>query len=85
MSVIVLASAGIVSYYALNNPPIYLIPENWQTFLKILAITTWPLYVLAMVLPFIRASARAEKELASAYGESERLLLNILPARSPGA
>ena len=80
MSAVVLASAGIVSYYALDNPPIYLIPEQWQTFLKILAITTWPLYVLAMVLPFIRASARAEKELASAYGESERLLLNILPA-----
>jgi len=32
-----------------------------------------------MVLPFVRASARAEKELATAYGESERLLLNILP------
>jgi len=43
------------------------------------AVVTWPIYVLIMVLPFIRASARAEKELAAAYAESERLLLNILP------
>ena len=74
-----LISAGVVTYYAINNPPIYLIPESWSDAMIVSSVISWPIYILVMVLPFVRASARAEKQLAAAYGESERLLLNILP------
>ena len=74
-----LISAGLVTYYAINNPPLYVIPESWSDAMIVSSVISWPLYILVMVLPFVRASARAEKQLAAAYGESERLLLNILP------
>lgn len=80
MAAVVLASAAAVKYYALTNPPVYVMPEEYAVTLAVIPMITWPIYVLMMVLPFVRASARAEKELAAAYGESERLLLNILPA-----
>ena len=76
----VLASSAAVTYYATNNPPVYEIAEYWVNSMIMSSVITWPIFVLIMVLPFVRASARAEKELAAAYGESERLLLNILPA-----
>ena len=74
-----IASAALVTAYALAHDPVYLVPADqiWRT--TISPVATWPIFVLVMVLPFIRASARAEKDLAAAYGESERLLLNILP------
>ncbi len=75
-----LASAAAVMYYAFTHEPIYLMPADQAPMLSAIPMFTWPLYVLLMVLPFIRASARAEQEIAAAYGESERLLLNILPA-----
>ena len=74
-----LLSAGLITYYAMNTPPLYVVPESWSDMMVVSSVMSWPLYVLAMVLPFVRASARAEKQLAAAYGESERLLLNILP------
>ncbi len=79
MTIATLASASIITWYALNTPPVYTIPPGEVNRLIVTSIITWPVFVLIMVLPFIRASARAEKELASAYDESERLLLNILP------
>lgn len=75
-----LASAAVVQYVAITNPPIYQIPEDMANSMAVTPIVTWPIYVLALVLPFIMTSARAEKELSAAYDESERLLLNILPA-----
>lgn len=79
MTAATLASAGIVTWYALNNPPIYTVPQSEEHGLIISSSVSWPIFILIMVLPFIRASARAEKALAEAYDESERLLLNILP------
>ena len=79
MTGVTLLSAGLVTLYALNNPPLYIVPESWSDSLIVTSIISWPIYILVMVLPFVRASARAEKQLAAAYGESERLLLNILP------
>jgi len=80
MTGVLLASAGMVMYFSVNNPPYYVVPEEFVTMLAVMPMFSWPIYVLIMVLPFLTASARAEKELAAAYGESERLLLNILPA-----
>ena len=74
-----LASAVLVTYYAMNHEPVYRIPAQFLTSTTLSQVVTWPLFVLIMVLPFIRASARAERELAAAFAESERLLLNILP------
>ncbi|MEM8645748.1 MAG: adenylate/guanylate cyclase domain-containing protein [Pseudomonadota bacterium] len=79
-TLLVLTSAGILMAYSVTHDPVYLIPEGHRVFLSVTAIFTWPVYVLLMVLPFVQASARAEREVAAAYGESERLLLNILPA-----
>ncbi len=79
LAAFVMASAGVVTGYALNNPPIYTVTEQLAESMIITSVVTWPLYVLVMVLPFVRASERAEKDLAAAYGESESLLLNILP------
>ncbi|MGI9489033.1 MAG: adenylate/guanylate cyclase domain-containing protein [Geminicoccaceae bacterium] len=76
----VLLSAALVMAYAVSNEPRYLMPEDQEVMLSAFPMITWPLYGLLMVLPFIRASARAEKVVADAYAESERLLLNILPA-----
>jgi len=72
-------SGALVMLYATHNPPIYVVPEVLQDSFVVIPMLTWPLFVLAMVLPFVSASARAEKQLAAAYGESESLLLNILP------
>ena len=76
----ILVSAAAVMSYAVSNEPLYLIPEDQEVMLSAAPMITWPFYVLLMVLPFVRASARAEQEIAAAFGESERLLLNILPA-----
>lgn len=73
-------SSGALIYYAVNTAPVYTIPESLANSMIVTAMISWPIYVLILVLPFIMASARAEKELAVAYDESERLLLNILPA-----
>ncbi|USG62457.1 adenylate/guanylate cyclase domain-containing protein [Sneathiella marina] len=77
---IVLTTAASVMFYSVHNPPIYTVPPEWADTMVISSMFSWPIYVMIMVLPFIRASARAEEEIATAYGESERLLLNILPA-----
>ncbi|WP_419914152.1 adenylate/guanylate cyclase domain-containing protein [Hoeflea sp.] len=79
IAAVALASAVVVTYYAMNHEPIYRIPQQYLTSTTLSQVVTWPLFVLIMVLPFIRASARAERELAAAFAESERLLLNILP------
>ena len=81
LAVLALASAAMVTAYALDNPPVYTLSEDWARTMIIRQVIAWPISVLIMVLPFIGASARAEKELAAAYAESERLLLNILPSR----
>lgn len=77
---VVLVSAAVLMGYSVGSDPLYAIPEDQQVMLSAMPLITWPFYVLLMVLPFVRASARAEEEIAAAYGESERLLLNILPA-----
>jgi len=74
-----LASAALVMLYATHNPPVYAVPAHLTDLYVAFPMLTWPLFVLAMVLPFVNASARAEEELAAAYDESEGLLLNILP------
>jgi len=76
----VLLSAAALMAFSVTNEPVYVIPNDQEVMLSALPLITWPFYVLLMVLPFVRASARAEEEIAAAYGESERLLLNILPA-----
>ena len=76
----VLVSGAAVMSYSVTNEPLYMIPQDQEIMLSASAMVSWPLYALLMVLPFVRASARAEREIAAAYGESERLLLNILPA-----
>ena len=75
---LVLTTAALTQHYALTHAPVY---TGFQISLADYAIriVSWPLLVLAMVVPFIRVAARAERELALAYSESERLLLNILP------
>ncbi len=79
-----LLSGTAVMLYAANNSPVYAMPVHMRDFTIAMPMITWPLFVLAMVLPFVRASARAERQLAEAYGESEGLLLNILPAPIAG-
>ncbi len=81
LAALALASAAMVTVYGLDNPPLYVMPEDWARSMIIGQVVAWPISVLIMVLPFIHASARAEKELAAAYAESERLLLNILPQK----
>ena len=80
LAALTLLVASGLTYYVLNHPPIYTIPEADQVRMTVWPVMSWPVFVLIMVMPFIRASARAEEDLAAAYGESERLLLNILPA-----
>jgi adenylate cyclase len=75
-----LASAALLTIYSLDNPPLYQVSDEWARTMMVRQAIGWPVAVLIMVLPFVRASARAEKEIAVAYAESERLLLNILPA-----
>ena len=79
LAVVTLASAGLVTFYASNHPPPYIIEGAWAQAMIVAMVILWPVFLLVMVLPFIRASARAEEEVQAAYGESERLLLNILP------
>ena len=76
----VLLSAAVLMGFAVTNEPLYVTPKDQEVMLSAMPMLTWPFYVLLMVLPFVRASARAEEEISAAYGESERLLLNILPA-----
>ncbi len=79
LAAVTLTISGVLMYYAVTNPPVYVIPESMATSLMVMPMVTWPIFLLAMVLPFVRASARAEREVAAAFGESERLLRNILP------
>lgn len=79
LAVVTLASAAIVTAYSLDSPPLYTMSEEWARTMIIRQVIAWPIAVLIMVLPFVLASARAEEEIAAAYAESERLLLNILP------
>ena len=74
----ILLIAAATQYYALTHLPFY--PDaTASAFDRTLQVVLWPVFALTMVVPFIRAAARAEQELEAAYGESERLLLNILP------
>ena len=79
MAGLTLLSAVVLTSYMLSTPPVYQMPDALSGPVQLMAVTTWPIFVLIMVLPFIWASERAEAELTEAYGESERLLLNILP------
>ncbi|NKK87453.1 hypothetical protein GFL80_25145 [Rhizobium leguminosarum bv. viciae] len=79
LAVATVASAAVVTDYSLNNSPLYVMSPDWASTMIIRQVVGWPIFVLIMVLPFILASARAETDLAAAYAESERLLLNILP------
>lgn len=79
VAALTLGSAAGITYYALHAEPIQPLSGAWAEFLTLTMLVLWPVFVLVMVLPFIRASARAEKEVQTAYAESERLLLNILP------
>lgn len=79
MAFATLVTALVLTAFMLNNPPLYEVPPALSVTVQLLAVTTWPIFVLIMVLPFIWASERAEAQLSEAYGESERLLLNILP------
>ena len=79
-----LAGGGLASLIALmlyvqGHPPIYLLSDLWMTAAMLISWTLFPMALVSMVLPFIAEARRAEKELESAYGESEGLLLNILP------
>jgi len=84
LATLTLASAVIVTVYSYSYPPLYVMSADSARSMSIRQVIGWPVAVLIMVLPFIRASARAEKELAAAYAESERLLLNILPEKIAG-
>lgn len=79
LAALTLASAALVTAYSFDNPPLYTMPEEWAETMMVRQVIAWPIAVLIMVLPFVVASARAEEEIAAAYAESERLLLNILP------
>lgn len=74
-----LASAGLITGYALYHPPLYAVSSGWSEVMIVTMMMLWPIFVLVMVLPFIRASAEAEEALEAAFAESERLLLNVLP------
>ncbi len=78
LSALVLAAAVFTQEYMLTHAPLY---PHFQVTSGDLAmrVVTWPMLMLAMVVPFIRAASKAEKELEIAHGESERLLHNILP------
>jgi class 3 adenylate cyclase len=66
--------------YMIDRAPIYDLDSRFFIATTVaIGVVVFPMMVLAMVLPFIDASARAEKEITKAYGESESLLLNILP------
>lgn len=81
LAALTLASAAFVTAYSVDNQPLYILSEEWARTMMIRQVVAWPISVLIMVLPFIVASTRAESELAAAYAESERLLLNILPQK----
>ena len=74
-----LASLLLLMLYVQGHPPIYQISDPWMTVMMLISWTVFPFVLVAMVLPFIAEARRAEIELESAYGESESLLLNILP------
>ena len=79
LSALVLAAAVLTQEYMLTHAPLY---PHFQVTSGDLAVrvVSWPILMLAMVVPFIRAASKAEKELEIAHSESERLLHNILPA-----
>lgn len=79
LAAVTLASASLVTGYGLFHPPIYEVSERWTRAMIIRQVVIWPVAVLAMMLPFMRASQAAERKLVAAFGESNRLLLNILP------
>ncbi len=79
LAVFTLASATTVTAYGLFHPPIYEVSEHWTRAMIIRQVVIWPVAVLAMMLPFMRASQAAERRLVAAFAESNRLLLNILP------
>ncbi len=76
---VVLGIGGATKYYSMSNPPLYQWPVEDAAAFATASLILWPILVLFMVLPFVRASQRAEVQLETAYRESERLLLNILP------
>ncbi len=74
-----LASLLVLMLYVQGHPPVYQVSDIWMTVMMLISWTVFPFVLVAMVLPFIAEARRAEIELESAYGESESLLLNILP------
>lgn len=79
LAALTLASATLITGYGLFHPPIYEVSERWTRAMIVRQVVIWPVAVLAMMLPFMRASQAAEKKLVAAFAESNRLLLNILP------
>ncbi|MEO1689107.1 MAG: adenylate/guanylate cyclase domain-containing protein, partial [Pseudomonadota bacterium] len=75
-----MALTAALVVYGVGGEPIYAVPE-WKL-ARNAGVTSVmiPAVVIAMVLPFILESRRAEAALQAAYAESEGLLLNILPA-----
>ncbi len=75
------ASAALVGLmlYVWNEPPLYQLSYVWNVTFTAVSWSLFPLCLAVMILPFITEARRAEKELEAAYGESEALLLNILP------
>lgn len=76
---IVIASQLSLMFYVQYNPPVYALADFWLTSFMLIDWALFPGILLALVLPFISEARRAEEQLAAAYGESEGLLLNILP------
>jgi len=73
-------SGVLTMLFMVDRAPVYQLNSSLFVYTTVaIGVVVFPLMVLAMVLPFIDASARAEKEITKAYGESESLLLNILP------
>ncbi len=65
--------------YVWNETPLYQLSYVWNVTFTAVYWSAFPLCLAVMILPFITEARRAEKALEAAYGESEGLLLNILP------
>lgn len=79
LAAIILATAAGLAAYMFDHGPLYVVGGDLARTAILRQVVAWPAAVLAIVLPFIFASARAEQQLAAAHAESERLLLNVLP------
>jgi len=75
----ILSMAGLV---LLSNavPPLYELHDPWTLVVPLTVWLVWAAVIVGMVTPFALEVLRGEKALEQAWGESESLLLNILPA-----